>query len=307
MIQSSAALPPWGLRTTTTDFPPTLWIYGMKRSTRIVLLACCFLSSVSVIASEETESPRATPIAPPMETCSAARVFRNRLVSASRNPGQQWLADSLWREHGIQVDVTDAGDVAPSGFRTIRSVLNNANDLNNVLSEGHATRSNSGISTAEASSAYSRPGASGRLALVAGSGGCDFDSDSDLCAGGASSIRRRRTIRWYAAKRPTSVLCRLANHTGSVTGLPGVRVLLRLDESTFEPVREAFKTSAASRWVRIIHDWTREFDGGRFFYTELGDDLRSLDMPFGRQLVCTGLRWTAAEKKNSVNDSVAAG
>jgi uncharacterized protein len=74
---------------------------------------------------------------------------------------------------------------------------------------------------------------------------------------------------------------------------------LRLDESTFEPVREYFK-SRGGKPMGPDHPmtWTREIDGGRFFYTELGHDVRSLDTQFGRQLVLGALRWTAAEKKN---------
>jgi len=41
--------------------------------------------------------------------------------------------------------------------------------------------------------------------------------------------------------------------------------------------------------------WLREAEGGRFFYTELGHDLRSLDTPFGRPHVLTVLRWAAGE------------
>jgi type 1 glutamine amidotransferase len=43
--------------------------------------------------------------------------------------------------------------------------------------------------------------------------------------------------------------------------------------------------------------WIREHDGGRFFYTELGHDVRSLDTKFGRQHVLEGLRWAAGAGK----------
>jgi len=37
-------------------------------------------------------------------------------------------------------------------------------------------------------------------------------------------------------------------------------------------------------------------DGGRFFYTELGHDVRSLNTPFGRQHITEGIRWAAGLK-----------
>lgn len=39
--------------------------------------------------------------------------------------------------------------------------------------------------------------------------------------------------------------------------------------------------------------WIREYGGGRFFYTELGHDLRSLDTEFGRMHILEGIKWVA--------------
>ncbi len=130
-------------------------------------------------------------------------------------------------------------------------------------------------------------------------GGCDFDSDSefvrarvvvDPAAKDDPLVRGQGAEFWYTAD--------WHNHTRPVTGLPGVRVLLRLDETTFDPVRDAFK-KLGGKPMGTDHPmtWTREIAGGRFFYTELGHDVRSLDTPFGRQLVLGALRWTAGEKQ----------
>jgi hypothetical protein len=72
---------------------------------------------------------------------------------------------------------------------------------------------------------------------------------------------------------------------------PGVRVLLRVDESTYQPVRDSFKTRGGKPTGRD-HPvaWVRARGGGRFFHTELGHDLRSLDTAFGRRHVTAGLR-----------------
>lgn len=44
-------------------------------------------------------------------------------------------------------------------------------------------------------------------------------------------------------------------------------------------------------------DWTNEPPGEvRFFYTELGHDLRSLDTDFGKKHVVEAIRWAAASK-----------
>ena len=86
------------------------------------------------------------------------------------------------------------------------------------------------------------------------------------------------------------------NHDRSVTGLAGVKVLLRIDESTYEPVRDYFKTRGGKAMGKDHPAaWTHEAEGGRFFYTELGHDLRSLDTPFGRQHVTAALRWAAGD------------
>ena len=90
------------------------------------------------------------------------------------------------------------------------------------------------------------------------------------------------------------------NHDVSVTGKPGIQVLLRVDESSYEPVRDYFKTRGGKAmgkdhpiaWINTLND-------GRFFYTELGHDVRSLDTKFGRQHIIEGMKWAARmdEKK----------
>ncbi|MDG2382144.1 MAG: ThuA domain-containing protein [Pirellulaceae bacterium] len=126
-------------------------------------------------------------------------------------------------------------------------------------------------------------------------GGCDFDSDSvfqrarvlvDPAAKNHPTVRGFGDAFWYQAD--------WTNHTRSVTGLPGFQVLLRVDESTYEPVQKYFQERGGKPMGKD-HPiaWTHEVGDSRFFYTELGHDLRSLNTKFGRQHVIEGIRWAA--------------
>ena len=87
------------------------------------------------------------------------------------------------------------------------------------------------------------------------------------------------------------------NHDRTVTGLKGFQVLLRVDESSYDPVRDFFKTRGGKAMGKD-HPvaWLHTNDGGRFFYTELGHDVRSLETPFGLQHITEGIRWAAGLK-----------
>lgn len=84
----------------------------------------------------------------------------------------------------------------------------------------------------------------------------------------------------------------------SVTGLPGVNVLLRVDEKSFDPVRPFFK-ERGGKGMGDDHpvSWTREFKKGRFFYTAIGHDKRSSNTAFGRQHLLGGIKWAIGEQK----------
>jgi len=130
-----------------------------------------------------------------------------------------------------------------------------------------------------------------------GLAGCDFNSDSEYLkakvvvdpkARNHPSVKGFGKAFWYTADS--------TNYDKSVTGLEGLQVLLRIDESTFEPVREYFQTRGGKA-MGEDHPiaWIREYDGGRFFYTEFGHDVRSLDTKFGRQHIIEGIRWAAVD------------
>jgi hypothetical protein len=130
-------------------------------------------------------------------------------------------------------------------------------------------------------------------------GGCDFDSDSeylkakvvvDPAAKEHPVVQGHGDSFWYTAD--------WTNHTRTVTGLPGFQVLLRVDESTYDPVREFFKKRNGKAMGKDHPvSWINENGGGRFFYTELGHDVRSLDTSFGRRHVTEAVRWAAGIKE----------
>ena len=79
-------------------------------------------------------------------------------------------------------------------------------------------------------------------------------------------------------------------------------MLLRVDESTYTPVRDYFKTRNGKP-MGADHPiaWTHEpATGGRFFYTEFGHDLRSLRTPFVRQHILEAITWAGEPAKRAV-------
>ena len=128
--------------------------------------------------------------------------------------------------------------------------------------------------------------------------GCDFDSDSEYLE---ARIVVDPKAKDHPAVRGHGMSFRYkadwTNHDRTVTGLEGFQVLLRVDESSYDPVRDFFKTRGGKAMGKD-HPvaWLHTNDGGRFFYTELGHDVRSLETPFGRQHITEGIRWAAGLK-----------
>ena len=128
--------------------------------------------------------------------------------------------------------------------------------------------------------------------------GFDFDSDSEY-------LEARIVVDPKAKDHPAvrghgmsfQYKADWTNHDRTVTGLKGFQVLLRVDESSYDPVRDFFKTRGGKAMGKD-HPvaWLHTNDGGRFFYTELGHDVRSLETPFGRQHITEGIRWAAGLK-----------
>ena len=208
-----------------------------------------------------------------------------------------WLV-RLGQEKGWTVDVTETpGDLNPDRLAAYKVlVLNNANELGKVLNDAQKTaiaawfRKGNGIVGLHAATVHQKG-----WPWLNELAGADFDSDSDFS--------RARLVVDTGAKDDPAVKGQGAeffysadwhNHDQSVTGRPGFRVLLRLDESTFTPVRPYFQERGGKPMGKDHPAaWTHEDQGGRFFYTELGHDLRSVDTPFGRQHVSAAVSWAA--------------
>lgn len=208
-------------------------------------------------------------------------------------------------KHGMAVDVTEHWkDLKVESLKKYQViVLNNANAIHEVIP----------VEQQQAVEAWFKAGG-GLVALHAGLvrqqkwkwltelGGCDFDSDSDFlkakimvdpAAKDHPAVKGQPAEFWYTAD--------WTNHDRSVTGMPGIQVLLRIDESTYEPVRDLFK-EIGGKPMGKDHPiaWINTSQGGRFFYTQLGHDVRSLDTEFGTRHVMEAIRWSAGVKEAAV-------
>ena len=209
-----------------------------------------------------------------------------------------WLA-RLSEDVGMRIDVTEnAGDISKLLDRYDVLVLNNSNELTKLFDEDQRNtirdwyREGHGIVALHAALVHQT-----EWEWFTQLGGCDFNSDSDY-------LEARVVIDPAATDHPAvsghgtefMYTADWTNHDRSVTGLPGFQVLLRVDESTFEPVREYFQTRGGKP-MGEDHPiaWLHENEGGRFFYTELGHDVRSLDTDFGRQHIVEAIKWAAGK------------
>lgn len=209
-----------------------------------------------------------------------------------------WLA-RLADETQMQIDVSED----PKDIRLLERydvlILNNANELTTLFNEKQLNQvqqwyeAGGGIVALHAALVHQT-----EWEWFTELAGCDFNSDSEY-------LEAKVVVDPDAIDHPTvagqgeSFLYRAdwTNHTRTVTGLPGFQVLLRVDESTFEPVREYFQ-ERGGKAMGEDHPiaWLHENGGGRFFYTELGHDVRSLDTKFGKQHVVEAIKWAAGHE-----------
>ncbi|MCH2591515.1 MAG: ThuA domain-containing protein [Pedosphaera sp.] len=208
----------------------------------------------------------------------------------------------LGAKHNIQMDVTES----PEDFSRLNNyqaiIFNSTTDIGKTLNEQQRKQlkdwyhAGGGIMGLHAAAVHHNTWP-WWTELV----GCDFNSDSEFVK--ATLIVDTKNKNHPAVKGfgPTfDYTADWTNHDKSVTGLSGVRVLLRVDEKSYDPVRDAFKTRGGKP-MGVDHpvSWIREFEGGRFFYTELGHEVKSLNTKFGHQHLIEGLRWII--KSNSKN------
>ena len=208
-----------------------------------------------------------------------------------------WLA-RLSGDLNMQVDVTESAKDLSLLDRYDVVVLNNSNELSKLFTEAQRNRfrdwyrNGGGIVALHAALVHQT-----EWKWFSELGGCDFNSDSEYLEAKIlvdPANKNHPTVKGFGDSFVYAA--DWTNHTRTVTGLPGFKVLLRADESTFEPVRDYFKTRGGKA-MGEDHPiaWLHENDGGRFFYTELGHDLRSLETKFGRQHVIEAIKWAAGD------------
>ncbi|GEP44523.1 Crp/Fnr family transcriptional regulator [Brevifollis gellanilyticus] len=263
------------------------------------LLVLALLSLFGQAVAHDTATPTTSGAGTKVLVYSDTAFYRHPDI-----PGiNRWLV-LLGHENGFEVDVTEhPKDLMPQVLAKYDVLLlNNANELDKVIPEEQRK-------SVEAWFASGKKGVVGlHAALVRQTGwpwlnqlgGCDFNSDSDFS--------KAKVIVDPAAKDHPAVGDQPAefwieadwtNHDRVVTGLPGFKVLMRVDETSYTPVRDYFKTRGGKA-MGADHPiaWTHEpATGGRFFYTEFGHDLRSLSTPFVHRHILEGIKWAAAAAK----------
>jgi type 1 glutamine amidotransferase len=219
---------------------------------------------------------------------------------ASLDSVGHWFQHFGW-DNGFNVDTTDHPEIfnADDLARYDVVVFVSTTDLGNALTEPQKKalaewhRGGRGIVALHAAAVHHQTW-DWWAALV----GCDFNSDSvrmrarltfDPGARNHPAVQGQASDLWFEEEW----LC----YDRSVSGQPGVTVLMRVDESSYEPVREKFH-GAGGKPMGRDHPaaWCRQIEGGRFFYSALGHDTRSLNTDFGRRHVLGGLRWAAGEE-----------
>lgn len=209
-----------------------------------------------------------------------------------------WLA-RLSDETGMQIDVTESPKDLSLLDRYDVLILNNSNELTKLFDQKQRDkvrdwyRAGGGIVALHAALVHQT-----EWPWLSELGGCDFNSDSEFLEATVHvdpAMKDHPTVKGHGPS--FQYTADWTNHTQSVTDLPGFKVLLRVDESTFEPVRDYFKTRGGTP-MGGDHPiaWLHENDGGRFFYTELGHDVRSLNSKFGRQHIIEAIKWAASSK-----------
>ena len=129
--------------------------------------------------------------------------------------------------------------------------------------------------------------------------GCDFDSDSDYMEARFLVDSKTEGDPLLAGKKKQFMytadwLC----FNRSVTGLPGVEVLLRLDEKSYTPIRE-HPSYVGKKPMGNDHPicWRRKLGKGRYLFTGLGHDIRSINTEFARNHIIAAINWTANSAK----------
>ena len=220
-------------------------------------------------------------------------------VHTTLSATNHWFLHFGW-DTGVNIDQTDDPEklCIDDLMRYQVLVLNSTTNFGQELSEQQRAelvtwfRQGNGIVAVHAAAVHHHA-----WDWYAGLVGCDFAADSDR-------THARLIVDPAAADHPAvkpfapefSITEEWLCFDRPVTGQPGVKVLLRLDESSFEAVREKFQLmNVPPMGADHPAAWIRETEGGRFFYTAIGHDPRVLNTEFGRRHLLEALRWAAFE------------
>ncbi len=272
-----------------------------KGTFRLLLGVVVCIGIVTLSSALEREPQKKQPDRGPRDTGSVLVFSKTGWYRHPENAAiNGWLA-RLSDDLGMQVDVTEtAGDLTKILDRYKVLVLNNTTELTKALTEEQRAKvekwykAGGGIVALHAALVHQT-----KWKWFSELGGCDFNSDSEYLEARVivdPKAKNHPAVRGFG---PTfTYKADWTNHDRSVTGRPGVQVLLRVDESTYQPVREGFKNRGGKPMGKD-HPiaWINTRNNGRFFYTELGHDVRSLDTPFGRQHIIAAIRWAARVKE----------
>lgn len=206
-----------------------------------------------------------------------------------------WLVE-LGREHGMAVDVTeDAAAFTEENLRRYDAALFiSTTDIGKSLDAAQQEafirwfRSGRGLVAMHAAGVHhdTWPWFSGLF-------GTDFDSDSEYVSAKVQADPSATSHPVLAGVPPAfKADGDWLNFKQSVRSLPGVQILLTLDEKSYDPVRPLFK-ERGGKAMGPDHPmaWTREYEGGRFAYTMIGHDTRPLATDFGRTHVARMIDW----------------
>lgn len=270
--------------------------------TKLIALALALSAVVaSSWAHDEHDKNKKSPSKPDRGAKSVGSVLVFAGTGWYRHPETAaisgWLA-RLSDDLQMQVDVTEDPKDLKILDRYDVLVMNNSNELTKLFDEKQRNtvrdwyRKGGGIVALHAALVHQT-----EWKWFSDIAGCDFNSDSEFLEAEVQVDPEEKNHPTVLGFGPTfQYKADWTNHTRTVTGLPGFRVLLRVNESTFEPVRDYFKTRGGKAMGKD-HPiaWLHENDGGKFFYTELGHDVRSLETKFGRQHIVEAIKWAAAK------------
>ena len=212
----------------------------------------------------------------------------------------------LGSKHGINVSITeDAKDLSARNHEQYDLILfNNSTNLGESLTVEERKpiiewfHKGGGIMVMHAGIVQN--GTWPELIEIAG---CDFHGDSEFVEARFLVDPKAEGDPIVAGKsREFTYTADWLNFDKSVTGLPGVEVLLRLDEKSYVPVRDIpFYKDMKPMGADHPICWRRTLGKGRFFFTGLGHDVRSIDTDFGRPHLLAGIRWTAGRAQKATN------